>query len=96
MVRRMLEDAQQAITDTKNRRNILREQLAKSSSDLSMKQIEQNTARINVTMEKEKQAEAAGSYEQLKAEDRSIKEQTEDLTAEKDEISRKLSESEKN
>ncbi|MDD4524554.1 MAG: chromosome segregation protein SMC [Lachnospiraceae bacterium] len=89
------EDAQQAITDTKNRRNILREQLAKSSSDLSMKQIEQNTARINVTMEKEKQAEAAGSYEQLKAEDRSIKEQTEDLTAEKDEISRKLSESEK-
>lgn len=84
------EESSQRIEALKTRRNALRAENDTAGMEIQRLLIAQNTARIQLTREKEKAAEAAGSYEQLKEEDRAIQKQTEELTGEKQEMGERL------
>jgi chromosome segregation protein len=60
------ETAQQAITEIKTHRNELRSSLETLGGTIQQKLIEQNTARLNIARERDRQKEQTGSYEQLK------------------------------
>ena len=81
---------QKEIDDTKKRRNELRVTVEELRVALQTKFIEQNTARINVENEKERQAQQKGDYTDLKAESESIEEQILDIQKEKQEAEEAL------
>ncbi len=86
---------QKEIEDTKNRRNELRVSVEELRTALQNKFIEQNTARINVENEKERQAQQKGNYTDLKAESEAIEKQIIDIQNEKEEQTKALELSEK-
>ena len=86
---------QKEIEDTKNRRNELRTIVEELRTSLQTKFIEQNTARINVENEKERQEQQKGDYTDLKAESQSIEQQMQDIKAERDSSKEALELSEK-
>ena len=88
------ETAQQAITGIKTRRNELRSSLETLGGSIQQKLIEQNTARLNIARERDRQKEQTGSYEQLKQESASIQDQTEEIAKQKEEITARLAASE--
>ncbi|MCR5656697.1 MAG: chromosome segregation protein SMC [Butyrivibrio sp.] len=81
---------QKEIDDTKKRRNELRVLVEELRLALQTKFIEQNTARINVENEKERQAQQKGDYTDLKAESESIEEQILEIKNEKQEAEEAL------
>ncbi len=81
---------QKEIEDTKKRRNELRVTVEELRGLLQTKFIEQNTARINVENEKERQAQQKGNYTDLKTESENIEQQMLDIKTEKEEISKAL------
>ncbi len=86
---------QKEIEDTKKRRNELRVIVEELRTTLQAKFIEQNTARINVENEKERQSQQKGNYTDLKAESESIEQQMIDIQKEREECKVLLEQSEK-
>ncbi len=86
---------QKEIESTKNRRNELRVTIEELRNTLQTKFIEQNTARINVENEKERQSQQKGNYSDLKAENESIEQQMVDIRKERTEYTEALELSEK-
>ncbi len=86
---------QKEIEDTKKRRNDLRVSVEEYRTILQAKFIEQNTARINVENEKERQAQQKGNYSDLKTESESIEQQMLDIQKEREESKEALTLSEK-
>ncbi len=86
---------QKEIEDTKKRRNELRVTVEELRTLLQTKFIEQNTARINVENEKERQAQQKGNYSDLKTESESIEQQVIDIQKEREELKKALELSEK-
>ncbi|SDA38893.1 condensin subunit Smc [Lachnospiraceae bacterium G11] len=82
------------IEEIKEERNKLRAESDKNKLLLQNKFIEQNTKRLNVVKEKEKQEETASSVDELKAEEAEILKQTEEIRQSKLEINQELKESE--
>ena len=87
---------QKEIEDTKKRRNELRVTVEELRTALQAKFIEQNTARINVENEKERQNQQKGDYTDLKAESESIEQQMIDIQKDREECKALLEQSEKN
>ncbi len=86
---------QKEIEDTKKRRNELRVTVEELRTALQAKFIEQNTARINVENEKERQNQQKGDYTDLKAESESIEQQMIDIQKDREECKALLEQSEK-
>jgi chromosome segregation protein len=86
---------QKEIEDTKKHRNELRVTVEELRTALQTKFIEQNTARINVENEKERQAQQKGNYSDLKAESESIEQQMLDIQKEREDSKAALEQSEK-
>lgn len=86
---------QKEIDDTKKRRNDLRVMIEELRSTLQNKFIEQNTARINVENEKERQNQQKGDYSDLKAESASIEQQMIEIADERTKYKEALELSEK-
>ena len=84
----------QEIEDTKAERNKLRLSLEEDKADLQKKFIEQNTARLNVIKAKERKEEASEGSLELKAEEREIENQIQEIKLSKEEIHKELEESE--
>ena len=82
------------IEKTKTERNTLRTTLEEIGASLQQLFISQNTARVNVTREKEKKEEYSGSYESLKEENESISRRMEELKEKKESILQELTASE--
>jgi chromosome segregation protein len=86
---------QKEIDDTKKRRNELRTAIEELRTALQSKFIEQNTARINVENEKERQNQQKGDYSDLKAESENIEQLMVEIKTERDEYKNALELSEK-
>ena len=84
----------QEIEDTKAERNKLRLSLEEDKAALQKKFIEQNTARLNVIKAKERKEEASEGSLELKAEEREIENQIQEIKLSKEEIHKELEESE--
>ena len=84
----------QDIEDIKAERNELRLRLEEDKSALQNKFIEQNTARLNVIKAKERKDEASEGSQELKAEEREIEEQIQEIRTSKESIQKELTESE--
>lgn len=84
----------QEIEDTKAERNKLRLSLEEDKATLQKKFIEQNTARLNVIKAKERKEEASEGSLELKAEEREIENQIQEIKLSKEEIHKELEESE--
>lgn len=87
-------DAQSSIDNTKQYRNELRVQIETGRTALQNKFIEQNTARINVEVEEEKQKEAAESEASIRRESEEVAEQLTEIEAERAEQDALLKETE--
>ena len=79
---------------TKQQRNKLRLSLEEDKAALQKKFIEQNTARLNVIKAQERRDEASEGSAELKAEEREIETQIEEIRANKREILQELEDSE--
>ena len=86
-LQQLQKDAEDSIEKTKAHRNELRVTIDNARRTLQEKFIEQNTARMNVVREEEKQKEAEGSV-------RALKEENEELTAQLEEIAKDMAASE--
>ena len=75
--------AQQAIDDTKSRRNELRTRIEEGRTTLQEKFIEQNTARLNVQAEEERQEAQRGALTDLKKESGELEEEVGRIEAER-------------
>lgn len=84
----------QEIEDTKAERNKLRLSLEEDKAALQKKFIEQNTARLNVIKAKERKDEASEGSLELKAEEREIENQIQEIRLSKEEIQKELQDSE--
>ena len=82
------------ITMIREERTKLRIDLEKTRSSLQDKFIEQNTARINVNQEEERQKEEATSYENLKAENEDIQNKVAEIELQEKQACNSLKESE--
>jgi len=89
-----IDKAEKHIEDIKEERNKLRTESDKNRALIQEKFIEQNTKRLNVVNEKEKQEETALSVDELKAEEAEILKQTEEIKKNKEEINEELKASE--
>jgi len=87
---RLLEE----IADTKERRNKLRLAIEEDKAKLQDKFIEQNTARLNVIKAQERKEEASEGSMELKAEEREIENQIQEIRINKESIQKELLESE--
>ena len=87
-------DAQDEIERTKSHRNDLRRTLEDVRAKLQEKFIEQNTARMNLVNEEEKQKEQAVSFSELQDENESLTEQLEEIAKQKEEAEEALRQSE--
>ncbi|MBF1041341.1 MAG: chromosome segregation protein SMC, partial [Lachnospiraceae bacterium] len=77
-------EAQVAIAKTKERRNELRTEMETIRMTLQQKFIEQNTARLNVVKEEERQKEAEGSCSSLKKETEELGNRLQDIATRKE------------
>ena len=91
---RQIDTLLQEIEDTKAERNKLRLSLEEDKAALQKKFIEQNTARLNVIKAKERKEEASEGSMELKAEEREIENQIQEIKLSKEEINKELEESE--
>jgi len=85
---------QKEIEDIKAKRNELREEVEKIRTTLQSKFIEQNTARLNVVNEEEKQKQQKGDYTDLKAESEDIEKKMKEILEAKEEADKALVDSE--
>lgn len=86
----LLED----ISVTKEKRNKLRLEIEEDKARLQDKFIEQNTARLNVIKAQERKEEASEGSMELKAEEREIENQIQEIRLNKESIQKELSDSE--
>ncbi|MBQ9613912.1 MAG: chromosome segregation protein SMC [Lachnospiraceae bacterium] len=93
-LRERVDEIEQSITDTKESRNRLRAELETNRLMLQQKFVEQNTARMNIAQEEEKQKESAQGYEELRAESNSIEESQAEVGLQEQDIQKELQESE--
>ncbi len=93
--KKLVEDTEQAIEDVKASRNVLRTKLEENQILLQKLFIMQNTARVNVTLEKEKKEEYSGSLEALKDENESLNRKLKELEQEETQIAQELMDSER-
>ena len=84
----------QDIEDIKSERNKLRLSLEEDKAALQKKFIEQNTARLNVIKAQERKEEASEGSLELKAEEREIENQIQEIQFNKEEIQKELKNSE--
>ncbi|WP_027204033.1 chromosome segregation protein SMC [Butyrivibrio fibrisolvens] len=84
---------EEEVAAVREERNALRASLETTRLKLQNKFIEQNTARLNVVREEEKQKEEATSFESLKAESLDIENQVADIERQESETRQKLDES---
>ena len=89
-----IEKFQKEIEDIKAKRNELRVSVESIRTTLQSKFIEQNTARLNVVNEEEKQKQQKGDYTDLKAESEDIENKMKEIADEKEEAQKALTESE--
>ncbi|MBQ2936980.1 MAG: chromosome segregation protein SMC [Lachnospiraceae bacterium] len=82
------------IAATKERRNKLRIAIEDDKAALQNKFIEQNTARLNVIKAQERKEEASEGSMELKAEEREIENQIQEIRLNKESIQKELSDSE--
>ena len=87
-------DAEQSIERTKQHRNDLRLTIENARKTLQEKFIEQNTARLNVVREEEKQKEAEGSLRDLQQEKEELNEQLAEIEKGQAEADAQLKETE--
>ncbi|MCR4901460.1 MAG: chromosome segregation protein SMC [Butyrivibrio sp.] len=87
-------DFQKEIEDIKSRRNELRVSVESIRTTLQSKFIEQNTARLNVVNEKERQKQQKGDYSDLKAENNEIEKKILEIAESRKEADKALEESE--
>lgn len=95
-VNEKLEEArklEEEITSVREERNALRVSLETTRLKLQNKFIEQNTARLNIVREEEKQKEEATSFESLKNENLDIENQVADIEQQEKETKEKLEQS---
>ena len=95
-VKEKLEEArklEEEVANVREERNTLRVSLETTRLKLQNKFIEQNTARLNVVREEEKQKEEATSFESLKNENLDIENQVADIEKQENETKAKLEES---
>ncbi len=90
-----IETIQQDIQDSKNKRNELRTLAEELRTELQSKFIAQNTARLNVTNEEQRQNEQKGNYSDLKAENDEIEAKLAEIATEKEAALLSLEESER-
>jgi chromosome segregation protein len=84
---------EEEVAAVREERNALRASLETTRLKLQNKFIEQNTARLNVVREEEKQKEEATSFESLKTESLDIENQVTDIERQESETRQKLDES---
>ncbi|WP_022754450.1 chromosome segregation protein SMC [Butyrivibrio fibrisolvens] len=84
---------EEEVAAVREERNVLRASLETTRLKLQNKFIEQNTARLNVVREEEKQKEEATSFESLKTESLDIENQVADIERQESETRQKLDES---
>lgn len=84
---------EEEVATVREERNALRASLETTRLKLQNKFIEQNTARLNVVREEEKQKEEATSFESLKTESLDIENQVADIERQESETRQKLDES---
>ena len=84
---------EEEVAAVREERNALRASLETTRLKLQNKFIEQNTARLNVVREEEKQKEEATSFESLKTESLDIESQVADIEKQESETRQKLDES---
>ena len=89
-----IEKYQKEIEDIKNKRNELRTEVETIRTTLQSKFIEQNTARLNVVNEEEKQRQQKGDYSDLKAESDDIEKQMKEIQEAKAVAEKALTDSE--
>lgn len=82
------------IEETKKKRNQIRLSLEEDKASLQKKFIDQNTARLNVIKAEERKGEALEGSLELKAEEREIENQVQEIKTSKQEILRELENSE--
>ncbi len=82
------------IEETKEQRNKLRISIENDKSELQKKFIEQNTARLNVIKAQERKEEASEGSMELKAEEREIENQIQEILLSKESIQKELADSE--
>ncbi|RKM57522.1 chromosome segregation protein SMC [Butyrivibrio sp. CB08] len=88
------EEIQKEIEDSKAKRNELRSLAEELRTSLQDKFIAQNTARINVENEENRQKEQKGNYSDLKTENDEIEKRLSEINLEKEEALSQLAESE--
>jgi len=86
----VMEQIGQEIEDKKNARNSLRVEVEGVKSELQMKLIEQNTARLNVTAALERKEEALADADELNREIQEIEKSLKELEAEKTSVMEEL------
>lgn len=82
------------IEKTKQERQKVRGELEEVKGRMQERLIEQNTARLNVVQAEERKSEAAAGFDELKAEEKEIGSNIQEITARKEEIQRELTASE--
>lgn len=85
-----IEEANQAIEDTKANRNRLRMDIEKIKMSIQSKSIEQNTARISISQARERMAEEEQGYDSMKKEQKEIDAQIQEIKTGKDKIQSEL------
>ncbi|MBQ7678651.1 MAG: chromosome segregation protein SMC, partial [Butyrivibrio sp.] len=83
-------EAQRGIEETKERRNELRQRMETCRTTLQDKFIEQNTARLNVQAEEDRQREQQGALTDLRRENEEIETQIRDVEKERTEQQERL------
>ena len=96
-VKKQLSDIDALLDDiekTKDERNKMRVELEETKATLQDKFIEQNTARLNVMQAEERKNEAEAGFGELKAEEREIEKQIQEIKEGKEAIIKELADSE--
>ncbi|MCM1046603.1 MAG: chromosome segregation protein SMC [Candidatus Gastranaerophilales bacterium] len=87
-------DSEQEIENIKNRRNRLRVDVEALKADIQRKNIEQNTARLNISQERERMEEEVQSAQSLQNEQHEIENSILEIKSGKESISQELAASE--
>ena len=90
----VIEEINQAIDDTKVRRNKLRVELESLKADIQRKSIEQNTTRLNISQTRERMEEEVEGAASLRLEEKEIEKKILEIRQEKETIRQELSASE--
>ncbi len=93
-LQKSIDEANQAIEDTKTNRNKLRLAIEQSKMEIQKKSIEQNTLRISISQARERMAEEEQGYDSMKQEQAELEAQIQEIRTGKDTIQAELSTSE--